>query len=122
MGRRVKDPITLDQPLPHYDGKVLNGKIVYIDRFGNLATNITAQDLDTHFFGEKDLQIRIGKKTVINGLDTSYSQREPGEGGAILNSWDMLEVFLRGGNAADTLRIKVGSTITVSKPPLHVIH
>lgn len=122
MGRRIKDPITLEQPLPHYDGKNLNGKIVYIDRFGNLATNITAKDLETHFFGEKDLQIRIGKKTVINGLDTSYSQRQPGEGGALINSWDTLEVFLRGGNAAETLRISVGSTITVSKPPLHVIH
>lgn len=122
MGRRIKNPKTLELALPHYDGKTLNGKIVYIDRFGNLATNITANDLETHFPKEKDLQIRIGRKTLIDGIDSSYSQRKPGEGGAIINSWDALEIFLSEGNAAEILRITTGAPVTVSKQPLHVVH
>ena len=114
MGSKVADPVALDLPIPEVREKKVKGQVVYIDRFGNLTSNITARTLKDRFKGEeKNLRVKVGAKT-ITGLSSSYNQRRKGSIGAIVNSWDMLEIFCSGGHAARKLGLKTGAAITAS--------
>ena len=114
MGKKIKDPLNLDLTEPFIQEKKMVGEIVYIDHFGNLISNISSQVLKSFSRGKnKNLRIQLGGRKIANWTDY-YSQCEPGALGTIVNSWDLLEVFCRGGNAAKKLKQKIGSPISVS--------
>ena len=114
MGPRVIDPIALDLPQPSIRKNIIRGQIVYADHFGNLTSNISAEILEEVFLEKYEkLKIRIGEKT-ISGLSSFYNQKTKDSIGAIINSWNMLEIFCNSGHAAKRLHQKIGGMITVS--------
>ena len=84
------------------------------DRFGNLTTNISASLLKQHFGKDPKLVIKIGTKR-ISGLVDHYSQIKLEELGAIINSWDALEVFCREDDAAQRLNKGPGDRVLVTR-------
>lgn len=91
----------------------LKGEVIYVDRFGNLVTNITSKDF-VHFIKEGRFKIRIANYQ-INKISRSYE-----EGGglmpqAIFDSFDNLEIFLRQANAKERLSLDAGMTVEVLK-------
>lgn len=116
MGRPIHDPQTLALPEPVWNGKRIAGEIICIDRFGNAAANISREFLSRHCRNFQDLTVRIGR-TAIHGLAAHYSQCAKGKTGALLNSWDALEIFQQEGNAARALKLKVGRKIQVIPQP-----
>ena len=97
------------------DNDTVKGEIAYIDRFGNLISNITRTDIDQFIVnkGIKGLQIRIKERTIA-GLRDYYGQAEAGGIDAIINSNGHLEVFSFMKNAKDILGVSIGEEITVS--------
>jgi S-adenosylmethionine hydrolase len=94
-------------PIIHKD-KII-GKIVYIDKFGNLITNIT-KDILT----DKEIKlIEVGKFTIKGDLKEYYSQVEEGEVLGLIGSFGYLEVAINKGSAKDILNIKKNQDITV---------
>ncbi|MGK0179335.1 MAG: S-adenosylmethionine hydrolase [Nitrospinales bacterium] len=49
----------------------------------------------------------------MDGLVTGYYQVHPGQTGAIINSWDQVEIFCRENSAEKKLKLKTGQTITL---------
>ena len=113
MGRLIKDPKTLDIPESIWNGKTIEGEILYIDRFGNVTTNISREMISRHCPHFQKLTVKLGK-TVIRNLATHYSEVSPRKIGAIINSWDALEIFKREGHAARSLKLKPGCKIQVT--------
>ncbi|MBI3596876.1 MAG: SAM-dependent chlorinase/fluorinase [Nitrospirae bacterium] len=93
LGKKITDPVSfpVSDPKPQSDGS-LGGRVIYIDRFGNLITNITRKDLEPWISDGKTLVITIKGKT-IRGLKLFYSEAAPGELAAVINSDDHLEIF-----------------------------
>ena len=60
------------------------------------------------------MSLKIGKKH-IHGLKSHYSQCKPDEIGCLINSWGKLEIFCREGNAANKLKCRVGTVLTIKK-------
>jgi S-adenosylmethionine hydrolase len=112
LGRPIKDPKTLDLPQPSWNGTALTGEVIYIDRFGNAATNIPREMISQHCPHFQKLTVKLGRN-VIRSLATHYSEVSPGKTGAIINSWNALEIFKREGHAARSLKLKPGRTIQV---------
>ena len=105
LGDPVGDVICLYTPTPVKRRDGLQGRIVYIDRFGNLVSNLRTADV-----GGESVHIEIAGRH-IQGLSRSYAG---GQGLlAIIGSNGYLEVSLREGSAAERLRVQVGSEITV---------
>jgi S-adenosylmethionine hydrolase len=98
LGIPVSNPEKLEMPLPFKHDNALTGQIIRIDNFGNLITNITADDLAA-FLGNKEPMITTGK-IKIYGLSKIYSDRENGELLAIINSSNNLEVAVNMGKAS----------------------
>jgi S-adenosylmethionine hydrolase len=110
MGPRVLKPVLLDFPQPRSKGATLQGEIVYIDRFGNLITNISAELINETFLSSDTMKVQVGKQR-INGLVTGYYQIKQGQPGAIINSWNQLEIFYREDNAHKKLKARTGQSV-----------
>lgn len=106
LGSAVRNPIQVDRPSARLDGSTVRGEVVHVDIFGNLITNVPAAVLQTSHM----LEARVGG-VRIEGLAVTY-----GSGNApvaLIGSWNLLEIAIPGGSAAQALGIGVGDRITV---------
>lgn len=112
MGPRVLKPTRLKLPQATQKNKNIKGEIIYIDRFGNATTNISAELISQTFTSSDTIELKVGKNK-IEGLVTGYYQAKPDQPGAILNSWDQVEIFCRDSNAEKNLKLKTGQIVTL---------
>jgi S-adenosyl-L-methionine hydrolase (adenosine-forming) len=114
-GPVIGDYRTISIPQPRWDQKTLVGEIVYVDRFGNLISNLTQQHLEEarSVVMGRQWSILIGKR-VIEGLVNSYSVGVEEKPFALINSDGRLEIFLKEASAADLLQVGRGARIEVS--------
>ena len=119
FGPVIDDPVKLEisdcQVRP---GGGIDGEVVYVDRFGNLITNIDTgafwdgESLAGEDEGTLTPTIEIAGMT-IRGLSEFYREAEKGLCGAHFNSWSRLEIFLPEGRAADELGAGRGTPVKV---------
>ncbi|MBI2059766.1 MAG: SAM-dependent chlorinase/fluorinase [Nitrospirae bacterium] len=92
---------------PVWRNGIWSGEIVYIDRFGNAITNLEGRKA-----GGKDVQARVGRMRA-DGLVPTYDAGKRGQPIALVNSLGLIEMALRGGNAAKRFRIRPGQAVTL---------
>ena len=111
MGEPIKDWVTLPRVLPTRRGDgAWVGRVVHIDRYGNIVTNIAAEMLRDAEPARVVVEI-AGKK--ILGLKRTYADGAEGELIALISSSWELEIAQRNGNAAKTLGILKGAEVVV---------
>lgn len=113
LGSVITDPVRLNLPRPVYQDGVWHGQVVHIDHFGNLASNITVEDLEN--LGN-DVLVRLGD-LELPGLVNTFGEREPGELIALFGSTGNLIISLVNGSAAARLHTAVGDEITAQPLP-----
>ena len=91
--------------------RTIIGEIVYIDRFGNLISNISQTQIEAGKISRPE--VRVGKH-VIGNLVASYSEGQADLLHALINSNGMLEVFLKEMSASECLRIGVGAVVEMN--------
>lgn len=111
MGPKISNPVLLKLPRPKMDGAVLKGEVIYADRFGNLSTNITAQDLKRHLPGPPTA-MKLGRRTLKHFV-RAYGECEKGKPGFLINSWNAIEIFVRDDNAQQMFKLKPGSPVSL---------
>ncbi|UCE63598.1 MAG: SAM-dependent chlorinase/fluorinase [Nitrospirota bacterium] len=111
-GRLIRDAVRLPKDEPQMDGEKLVGKIVYIDHFGNLISNITPTDLQTfRSVAKRDIQaVQLGG-IIINGIKSHYAEGALGLPEALINSNGQLEIFIKQGSAVDRCEATIGQRI-----------
>lgn len=114
-GRLVRDYVTLPIHEPVWEGNSLVGRIVYVDHFGNLISNVTSLHLKEVQGKLKrgSLTIRVGG-VLIEGLTNYYAEGSSNAPQALINSNGQLEVFVKEGSAAEWLKLGRGERIEVS--------
>jgi hypothetical protein len=110
VGPRVLKPVRHDFPQPQLIGKTLHGEIIHIDHFGNLTTNMPAELIHETFISPDTIKVQIGKHR-IDGLVTGYYQMKTGQPGAVINSWNHLEIFCREDSAKNKLKARTGQSV-----------
>ena len=111
LGGPVAEPVQLPIPKPQVTDKAIIGQVIWIDSFGNLVTNISHEILES-LEGGSGVVIHAGSAKV-NHLNRSYAESAVGEALAIIGSFNRLEISINQGNAAQTLGLKRGDTITI---------
>jgi len=104
LGKRMKKPLTLRIKEPEIRKGEIIGKVIYVDSFGNLITNIPAGLI------KPESTICIGKR-VINGISKSYADVPEGRFLAVIGSSGLLEISINQGRACDV--IKAGEELRV---------
>ncbi len=102
--------LPIPHPYPSAEGTLI-GRILHIDHFGNLVTNIRGDDLPR---ARKQIIVEVGHRS-IHGLSHTYSN---GEGLlALIGSSGYLEVARRDGNASAYLKARVGDEVRIRLKP-----
>lgn len=84
----------------------LAGAVQYIDRFGNLVTNIPGEKVSG-----RSWSLKIGRITMPG--QATYSDRQPGQPLALVGSHGWVEVAINGGNAQFQLRASLGDDVQI---------
>lgn len=103
-------------PLVEVRGNTLVGRILHIDRFGNLITNVPESTLRA-FVGEgagEPPQVYVAERPIV-GLVDHYAQGKVGELLALIGSSGLLEVAVREGHAGERLGARVGWPVRVQR-------
>ena len=104
---------TLAVPEPVLADDRIIGKVLRIDRFGNLVTNVERRVFE-RFAGGARIDIVAGTETVGKVVAT-YADVEPGAICALFGSSEHLEVAVNGGSAARRLDLARDARITISR-------
>jgi S-adenosylmethionine hydrolase len=112
-GPRISDPVSLKWPEPKFSQEAIRGEIIYVDRFGNLVTNVR-DSLMSAWQREPRISFRVGPVT-IQGLSRTYADVSPGEFLALVGSHGFLEIACAMDNAAWRLKAGVGLTVEIYK-------
>ncbi|MBF0477751.1 MAG: SAM-dependent chlorinase/fluorinase, partial [Deltaproteobacteria bacterium] len=114
MGPEITDPVLLNIPDVIRDDVQLTGRVIYIDHFGNLVTNLTLDEVAS-FAGGREIRTTLDNGLTITGVKSSYTEVATGEYLAIFGSWDLLEISQNLGNAAAALDISPGVGVTITR-------
>lgn len=116
IGVPFEGPLRLSIPNPQREGEWLEGEVLWVDRFGNLITNIRKEHLGSTF-DRRSLMVEVGDVKIV-GLRNTFGDVEKGLFLAYIGSLGYLEIGINGGNAEEALRKKgfesLGARIRVS--------
>jgi len=116
LGEEIQNPVRLPlaepRPITSASGKrAMEGRVIYIDRFGNLITNITRFHLQVL---SPSRTFRINLKGRTFEIKRFYAEGNRGEPFALVNSCGHLEVFIYLGNAHKKLEVSIGNPILLT--------
>jgi hypothetical protein len=114
MGEEITDPVRFNTPTPLVTSeKQIRGTILHVDRFGNLITNITANEISEERAGLA--RVRVGKHEAARVL-THYAEAEQGELFAYFGSAGFLELAVPRQSAARMTEGRRGIEVEVILP------
>jgi S-adenosyl-L-methionine hydrolase (adenosine-forming) len=110
FGAPSKDWVSLPWPAVERAGAAIVGEVLYIDRFGNLFTNIHERDLT----GVAEEKIRVHLNEVkIQGLAQNYAAGARKTYIALVNSWGLVEIASYKDSAASRSQARIGDKVRV---------
>lgn len=114
FGEEVEDYVRFNAPKPKpVNEHTFRGVVLKVDRFGNLITNFTPEDLPALFQSEPGpFKIQVGKQEITE-IKTAYAQGAPGEIFGILGSMGYLEIVANRGAAAQVIGVGKGAEVNI---------
>jgi S-adenosylmethionine hydrolase len=87
------------------------GKVIYIDRFGNLITNLRTRG-EIKSYAET---VSLPSKGIrIRGLSRTYAEGDGKHAVAVINSSGLIEIGVRNGNASESFKVGLGERVVVN--------
>ena len=112
LGAVVTDPVRLVLPVVQRGRDLIRGEVLGVDRFGNLVTSLTEEELGS--LGSSALVVEIGD-VRLGAPVSAYADASPSRLGAIVGSTGRLEIFARDGSAHATLGLGCGAPVVVRR-------
>ncbi len=114
FGEEVEDYVKFAAPRPKPAGdNRLRAVVLKVDRFGNLITNLTAQDAPSLFAANPGpFKVVVGSKEITD-IRTNYAEGAPGEVFGILGSMGYLEIVANRAAAAQLTGAGKGSEVSI---------
>jgi S-adenosylmethionine hydrolase len=114
FGEEITDFVRFNAPKPKpVDAQTLRGVVLKVDRFGNMVTNITPQDIPALFQAAPPaFKMLVGKREITE-IHTNYAEGAPNEVFAILGSMGYLEIAANRAAAAQIIGAGKGSEVNI---------
>ena len=113
LGPAITDPVRLPWPEPVFTADNIRGEIIYVDRFGNLVSNITAGAFHDWLKGG-NFQLKVGPERLTR-LHRTYGEAATGALLALMGSHGYLEIACVGGSAAGRLQAGVSLPLEIRR-------
>jgi len=115
FGELITDYVQFAPPRPKpLNENALKGVVLKVDKFGNVITNFTPEDVPRLFAPSPAAFKIVAGKGEITRLKSAYVESPPGEVFAILGSSGYLELAANRAPAARLLGIERGHEVTVT--------
>ncbi|MBI5821326.1 MAG: SAM-dependent chlorinase/fluorinase [Verrucomicrobia bacterium] len=114
VGPVIENIVRLESAEPKVTKKGIEGRVMFVDRFGNLITNIAARHLEQLPGEPKSFRVGSSWNGVIRKYGRFYAEVPHGKPIAVIGSSNHVELCVNQGNAAKTFHAKVGDTVRVS--------
>lgn len=108
IGPIISDPERIYLPSVIKLEQGIEGKVIHVDRFGNLSVNIGADVLERPID-----EINLGS-LKIKKLSRTFSDVPNHEPLALINSFGLLEIAMNKSSAADRLGVGIGARVRVT--------
>jgi S-adenosyl-L-methionine hydrolase (adenosine-forming) len=109
LGETLETPHLITLPQPHATATGWQSEVVLLDGFGNICTNLPGSWLP----GEKEeIIVRIGP-VRLQGRTHTFADAGPGELVALIDSTGHLAIAEVNGNAAERLKVQIGTPVFV---------
>ncbi len=125
MGPVIDDPVLLERPRPTRDprppasggGAVVRGRVVRIDRFGNLITDVPAAWVGRSeaLRGPRGPRVEVGDRATERWI-AHYAELPDGEAGALVGSLGTVELSLRSRSLAAAWSVERGAPVRITLP------
>lgn len=94
--------------------RTFRAQIVYVDRFGNLVTNLPFPELDQYIGSDDPIALAGAGKRLIVQRAASFGFVDQGDVGLIGGSHGLVEIAVREGSAQSELGLDIGDTVTLT--------
>ena len=113
FGDEIEDYVRFAAPKPKPAGENrIRAVVLKVDRFGNLITNVTPEDVPALFTGKVGFKVVVGNKEITEIRD-AYADGAPGEVFGILGSMGYLEIVANRAAAAQISGAGKGSEVSI---------
>jgi S-adenosylmethionine hydrolase len=114
FGDEISDYVRFNAPKPKpVDERTFRGVVLKVDRFGNLVTNFTSQDIPVLFQPTPPpFKILVGKREITE-LHSHYAEGSPNEVFGILGSMGYLEIAANRAPAVQLVGSGKGSEVNI---------
>ncbi len=114
FGDEIEDYVKFAAPRPKPTGENrMRAVVLKVDRFGNLVTNVTPEDVPALFAAQPAaFKIVIGSREITE-IHSSYAEGAPGEVFGILGSMGYLEIVANRAAAAQITGAGKGSEVSI---------
>jgi len=114
FGDEIEDYVKFAAPRPKPAGENrMRGVVLKIDRFGNLITNVSPNDVPALFAAKPGaFKIMVGSREITE-IRTAYAEGAPGEVFGILGSMGYLEIVANRAAAAQITGASKGSEVSI---------
>jgi hypothetical protein len=114
FGDEIEDYVRFAAPRPKPAGENrIRAVVLKVDRFGNLVTNITPQDVPALFEPNAGGFKIVAGSREITAIHSTFAEGEPGEVFAILGSMGYLEIVANRAAAAQITGAGKGSEVSI---------
>jgi S-adenosylmethionine hydrolase len=108
--REIDDPVSLDFGTPKIEGDSLAGRVVFVDDFGNVVTNIGGNVLQGLCYLGEPLDVNGWPATFVS----AYYEGKEGELIVIVGSHGMTEIAYKGGSAAAMAGLSADAEVVIT--------
>ncbi|MCX6552090.1 MAG: SAM-dependent chlorinase/fluorinase [Acidobacteria bacterium] len=119
LGAPLRECVRIDIPVPGLDGDRVTGRVLRVDRFGNLVTNIPRAMVE-RLLAAGPIEIDVHGHRVPSLVET-YAAVPGGALCAVFGSTDTLEIAINGGHAAERLGVGRGAGVEVARSATAVV-
>jgi hypothetical protein len=112
FGEAITDFTRFAMPRPKTTGNTIKAVVLRVDQFGNLITNMRAEDVPAFASADGKFTIRAGNATVTK-LASTFANGATGEVIGFIGSGGYLEISVNKSNASKTLGLGRGAEVTV---------
>jgi len=114
FGTLITDYVNTPIPSPTMPEKnVVEGEVIYIDRFGNAITNINTQQIENLYKNNPQGMLKVIGKGKEMPMKNHYSDAEDKRLYSLINSFSCLELFVYKGSASSDFGIAIGEKVRV---------
>ena len=113
FGPGIFDPVKPEFAKVKRENGVLIGKILHVDSFGNIITNINKAELKQSSI-KGQINLKMANCQLQLSFNKTYAETKPNEPLSLIGSHGFLEVALNQGSAAKKYKVKIGEEISVS--------